>query len=121
MEPCADVPVPEMKVTVPKAPVLENAVTMEFVSTVCAPEALRPLVVEMKVTFPVVFTTRLVKVFVLMFCVSVAAVFVIYVCGLDPATECVIPRMSLVEILSAAAAVPPVLLIPVNALELAAL
>ena len=67
------------------------------------------------------FTVRLVNVLLLMFCDSVVAELAIYVCALEPATECVMPLMSFPVMVNAAVAVPAVLFIPISALELAAL
>jgi len=76
-DPLADVPLPKQNVTVPPTPVFENPVTIEFPLTVCTPVILKPLLTVINVTLPVVFTLRLVKVLLLIFCVKVAAVFVI--------------------------------------------
>jgi len=79
------------------------------------------LVTEINVTFPVVFTLKLVKVLLLMFCVSVAAELTMYVCTLVPAIEWVIPLMSLPVMVSADEEAPPILFIPISALVFAAL
>ena len=77
VEPLAEVPLPEQNVTVPPAPVFENAVTIELLLTVCTPVIPRPLLTVMNVTLPVVLTTRFVKVLLLIFCDRVDAELVI--------------------------------------------
>jgi hypothetical protein len=70
---------------------------------------------------PVVFTLKLVKVLLLIFCDKLAAVLMIYVWVWVPATEYAIPLISLFCIESAQVGNPPVLLIPSKEPELAAL
>lgn len=79
------------KLIEPPAPVLLNAVTIELLLMVCVPVAEREDVLEIKMTLPVVFTKRFVKVLLLMFWDKDVPELVIYVFAFDPATEYVIP------------------------------
>ena len=65
-----------------------------------------------KVTAPVVFTFKLVKVFELMSWLKVIALFVIKLWLEEPAAVCVTPLKSLERTESVAVAVPPKLIIP---------
>ncbi len=57
-----ELPADEIPVTVPPAPVLLNAVTIELLFIVWLPPAGTVMLLEMKVTLPVVFTVILVNV-----------------------------------------------------------
>ena len=102
-------------------PPLLNAVTIELLLQFSTPVAVMLLARVMKVTLPVVFTFKLVKVLLLMFVVLLLALeWEIYVCALLPTTECTIP-WKLLLLMLIAAVVGPELVIPVTAPEVAAL
>ena len=64
-----------------------NAVTIELLLTSCVPVLETATLLLIMMIAPVVFTSRFVKVLLLMFCDNVAAELMMYVCALVPATE----------------------------------
>lgn len=108
-------------VTVPPAPPLLNPVTIELPLAVNEPVVGSATLLEINVTLPVVFTFRLVNVLLLIFCERVANELLIYTWAEEPATECVIPLISLPVMVNTHEDEPPWLITPLTAEELAPL
>jgi len=87
-EPVPDVEFEVVKVTVPPAPVLLKAVTIELLSIIRLPVEGIENPCEINVKLPVVFTVIFVKVLLLMLVVKLALAIVMRVIVAVPATVC---------------------------------
>lgn len=114
-QPATSLPLSVNSVTVPPAPVLVNAVTIEFPFTFFIPPALEFVqLLDIKVTLPVVFTLILVKVLLLIEVLKCVLALVIKVIAAVPETVCPKLLKSLLFIVSVEVAVaePDGILIP---------